>query len=203
MQNHSSLYPWTEKSFLRGIVKLISEEGLPALTLGLQATLLRECIYSTIRMGAYEPILQTLNYKRNDYPSPITKYLASLISGGVGAALANPTDLIKIQFQAARPSQPLPFSTTLQGFQYIIQKHGILGLWKGSLPTVARAAVVTSSVLGSYDSIKNNLLKKYFHFEEGIQLQFVCSLAAGVITILASNPSMYITNPYFSFIVPS
>jgi hypothetical protein len=189
MQNHSPLYPWSEQSFLRGIFKLISEEGIQSLGLGLQATLLRECIYSTIRMGAYEPILTCLNSQHHEYPSPSLKYLASLISGGIGAAIANPTDLIKIKFQASRPSQPLPYRTTFQGFQYIIQRDGFFGLWKGSHPTIARAAVVTSTVMGSYDSIKNNLLKRYFHFQDGIQLQFICSLLAGVITTLASNPS--------------
>lgn len=189
MQNNSLLSPWKETSFLRGLVKLVSEEGLSSLTLGLHATLLRECIYSTIRMGAYEPILKVFNSNNDLYPSPFMKYLSSLISGGLGAALANPTDLIKVQFQAATPSQPLPFKTTFQAFQYIIKENGVLGLWRGSFPTIARAAVVTSSVLGSYDSIKNNLLKRYFQYEEGLQLQFICSLLAGVITILASNPS--------------
>lgn len=190
MQNHSPSHPWSEQSFLRGIFKLISEEGIQSLGLGLSATLLREGIYSTIRMGAYEPILNCLNSQQQEYPSPSLKYLASLISGGVGAAIANPTDLIKIKFQASRPSQPLPFQSTLQGFRYILQRDGVFGLWKGSLPTIARAAVVTSTVLGSYDSIKNNLLKRYFHVEEGIQLQLFCSLLAGVITTLASNPSL-------------
>jgi hypothetical protein len=195
MQNNSPSYPWTEQSFIRGILKLASEEGIQSLGLGLRATLLRECIYSTIRMGAYEPILNCLNYQHHEYPSPGLKYLASLISGGIGAAIANPTDLIKVKLQAARPSKPLPYRTTFEGFRYISQKNGVFGLWKGSLPTIARAAVVTSSVMGSYDSIKNNLLKRYFHFQEGIQLQFFCSLLAGVVTTLASNPSPTLPPP--------
>jgi hypothetical protein len=190
MQNSSPQFPWNEPSFLRGLVKLVSEEGLQSLTYGLNATLLRECLYSTIRMGAYEPILNLLNYQHLEYPSPTLKYLSSLFSGALGAAVATPTDLIKIQFQAARPSHPLPFQTVIQGFQYIIQHHGIKGLWKGGIPTISRAAVVTSSVIGSYDSIKNNILKKYFRFKDGIALQFLCSLLAGVITTLASNPSL-------------
>jgi solute carrier family 25 (mitochondrial oxoglutarate transporter), member 11 len=191
MQNSSPQFPWSETSFLRGLVKLVSEEGLQSLASGMNATLLRECLYSTIRMGAYEPILNLLNYQ-SEYPSPTIKYVSSLLSGALGAAIATPTDLIKIQFQSARPSQPLPYQTVLQGFRYILQHQGVTGLWKGSIPTISRAAVVTSSVIGSYDSIKNNLFKNYFHFKDGIELQFCCSLFAGVITTLASNPSMQI-----------
>lgn len=202
MQNHSPLYPWKEQSFFRGMMRLMNEEGIRGLTLGLYATLLRECIYSTIRMGTYEPILSSLHHHLNPHsdnenhsPSPSLKYLSSLLSGGFGAAIANPIDLIKIQFQSvgrssSSPSAPsLPYQTTRQGLQYILRTHGVQGLWRGSLPTITRAAIVTSSVLGSYDSIKNNLCIKYFHFQDGLQLQFLCSLLAGVITTLTSNPS--------------
>lgn len=198
MQNNSLLYPWPEKHFIKGIFYLISNEGIKSLFLGLNATLLRECIYSTIRMGAYEPILNCLNYNskhnnkhnnnKNEYSSPYIKYFASLLSGGIGAAIATPTDLLKVNFQAVLPGQTLPYSTTYQGFIYIYKQNGLFGLWKGSIPTILRAAVVTSSVIGSYDTIKNNILKQHFHFEEGISLQFVCSLLAGVITTLTSNP---------------
>lgn len=189
MQNSSPQFPWNEPSFLRGLIRLVSEEGPQSVASGLNATLLRECLYSTIRMGAYEPILNLLDYQHSEYPSPTLKYLSSLLSGALGAAIATPTDLIKIQFQTARPSQPLPYRTVIEGFRYIIQHQGVKGLWKGSIPTISRAAVVTSSVIGSYDSIKNNLFKNYFQCKDGIELQFCCSLFAGAITTFASNPS--------------
>lgn len=188
MQNHSSSFPWPEKHFTKGLIRLVTQEGIQSLFFGLNATLLRECIYSTIRMGAYEPILNILNYNKKQYPSPYIKYLASLLSGGIGAAIATPTDLLKVNFQAVLPGQSLPYSTIYQGFIYIYKQNGFFGLWKGSLPTILRAAVVTSSVIGSYDTIKNNILKQHFHFQEGLYLQFICSLLAGVITTLASNP---------------
>jgi hypothetical protein len=192
MQNHSPLSQWPEKSFLREIYQLVSREGIKSLFLGMNATLLRESVYSTIRMGAYEPILNGINYQKKDIPSPSMKFLASLISGGIGAVLANPMDLLKVSFQSVLPHQSLPYTSTLEGFRYISKHQGIFGLWKGSGPTVARAAVVTSSVIGSYDTIKNNILKGYFQFEEGLPLQTVCSLLAGIITTLTSNPSQTI-----------
>ena len=203
MQNHSLLFPWPEKQFLKGLFRLVSQEGIKSLFLGLNATLLREGIYSTIRMGAYEPILHILNSqtmttttkKKKEYSSPYIKFIASLLSGGIGAAIATPTDLLKVNFQAVLPNQfPLPYSTIYQGFLYIYKQHGFFGLWKGSFPTILRASVVTSSVIGSYDTIKNNILKQYFHFEEGLFLQFICSLLAGVITTLTSNPCKQINS---------
>lgn len=189
MQNHSPQHPWPEKSFLVGLQKLYQYEGLEGYARGLNATILRELLYSTIRIGAYEPILHLLNYGGDQqYPSPLIKYGSSLLSGAIGATLANPTDLIKVTFQARLSSQVLPYTTSIGACYYIYQHHGLSGLWKGCLPTVARAAVVTSAQVGSYDSIKNNLLKRYFHMKDGLQLHFTCSLLAGIITTTASNP---------------
>lgn len=189
MQNNSPQYPWPERSFLVGLKKLYQNEGLLGYTRGLNATILRELLYSTIRIGAYEPILHFINYGGDQqYPSPLVKYGASLLSGAIGAAIANPTDLIKVTFQARLPSQSLPYTTSIGACLYIYQQHGLLGLWRGCLPTVMRAAVVTSAQLGSYDSIKNNILKRYFHIQDGLQLHFTCSLLAGIITTTASNP---------------
>jgi hypothetical protein len=199
MQNHSIQSPWPEKSFLLGLQKLYEVEGISGLMRGLNATILRELLYSTIRIGAYEPILHTLNYDGNQqYPSPVIKYSASLLSGAIGAILANPTDLIKVTFQAQLPSQILPFRTSLGACLHIYQRNGLPGLWRGCLPTMARAAVVTSAQVGSYDSIKNNLLKRYFQMKDGIPLHFACSLLAGIITTTASNPVDVVKTRYMS-----
>lgn len=202
MQNHSPQVPWPERSFISGLRKLYQSEGVSGLTRGLNATILRELLYSTIRIGAYEPILHAVNDMSGgdqQYPSPVIKYSASLLSGALGAILANPTDLIKVTFQAQLPTSPsLPYHTSLGACRHIYQHNGLVGLWKGWLPTMARAAVVTSAQVGSYDSIKNNLLKRYFSMTDGIPLHFVCSLLAGIITTTASNPVDVVKTRYMS-----
>ena len=54
--------------------------------------------------------------------------------------------------------------------------------------TSARAAVVTSAQLGSYDTIKNNLLVKHIGMREGVALHFFSAMLAGIITVTAANP---------------
>lgn len=65
------------------------------------------------------------------------------------------------------------------------------GLYRGGVFTTARAAILTSAVIGSYDSIKNNILKKYCGMQDGPVLFVTCSLLAGVITTTAANPGAY------------
>ena len=44
------------KGFLKGAFKITQDEGIGGLYKGLTASLMREGIYSTIRLGAYEPM---------------------------------------------------------------------------------------------------------------------------------------------------
>lgn len=173
-----------------GLSRIFREEGLVGLSRGMHATILRELLYSTIRMGAYEPIVNMMHVSHDERSPPVVvKYVSSLMSGAIGAAFANPTDLIKVRFQAYLPGQPpLPYNSFTEAFSFILKHDGVTGLWRGSSPTIARAAVLTSAQLGSYDSIKNNLLKKKFGMHDGMALHLTCSLLAGVITCTASNP---------------
>lgn len=179
------------KGMICGIRTIFAEEGIVGLFRGVKASVLREITYSTVRMGAYEPIRSYFAHMMDISPkdtSPLLKFSSALISGGVGAAIANPFDLVKTRFQATMPGHELPYKTTFSAFGAIFRADGMAGLYRGWMVTSCRAAVVTSAQLGSYDSIKNNLLIHHLHVEEGFGMHFVASMAAGIITTTASNP---------------
>ena len=67
--------------------------------------MLREGIYSTIRLGAYEQVKHTLG--ATEPCSPLwKKMLAGAITGSIGSACATPTDLVKIQMQGQGKLKP-------------------------------------------------------------------------------------------------
>jgi hypothetical protein len=203
IQNNSPSHPWPERRMLLGLIKLWEVEGIVGWTRGINASILRELFYSSIRIGAYEPILHFLHSDQETIASPMVKYLSGLFSGGIGSALANPTDLVKVNFQAYIPgghSPPLPYSSTLGAFRYLHRQGGIKGMYKGWAITSARSAILTSAQIGSYDTIKNNILKQHFHLKDGYGLHFVASMLAGLITTTAANPSEL--PPPFSLSLP-
>jgi hypothetical protein len=71
---------------------------------------------------------------------------------------------------------------------YFSRFHTCTGLYKGWAVTSSRAAILTSAQLGSYDTIKNNLLIKSLGMQEGFLLHLVASMASGLITTTAANP---------------
>lgn len=174
---------------LKGAQKIFRDEGFRGLAKGIEPSMLREISYSSVRMGAYEPIRVMLSDDTDPtMTSPAIKFLSALISGGVGAAMANPFDLVKTQFQATLPGQSLMYKSTFTAIPAIFKTHGFSGLYKGWVVTSARAAVLTSAQLGSYDTIKNNILIGIFHMENGFALHLAASLSAGIITTTAANP---------------
>jgi hypothetical protein len=189
MQNESTT---AYRNIFQGIRKIWLEEGYRGLLRGLEPSMFREITYSSIRIGGYEPIRQFL-CAPGTHPSdttPTIKLFSALISGGVGSAIINPVDIIKTRLQAVLPNQPIPYKHTIHGLITIYNEQQFSGLYKGWMVTSSRAAVLNLAQLGSYDSIKHNLLMKYFGFEDNFFLHFTASMAAGVITTTAANPCM-------------
>lgn len=188
------------KSMLSGISKIYREEGFSGLLKGLNASMCREASYSTVRFGAYDPFRKILSGSESNSQDIAVhiKFLSGLLSGGIGAALANPFDLVKTRFQSLLPGESLPYSSTFRTLVDIFQLEGISGLYKGWPVTTCRAAVLTSAQIGSYDAIKNNVLIKFCGMEDGFVLHSLASMSAGVITTTAANPIDVIKTRYMS-----
>lgn len=204
MQNQSDLLSLEQKKYktvIQSARLLLREEGFAGLMRGVTPSIFRELTYSSVRIGAYEPIRFSLHEATGSSSSPILKFLSALCSGFIGSYIANPFDLIKTRFQALLPHERSVGgkSVTMVGaMASVIRSEGVSGLYKGWQPTTLRAAVVTSAQLGSYDSIKNNLLIDVFHIQNGLQLHILASLAAGLITTTAANPVDVVKTRYLA-----
>lgn len=166
--------------------KIVRAEGVGALYRGLLASLVREGSYSGIRMGMYEPVKQALGATDPDHTPFYLKVGAGALTGALGSALANPLDLLKVQMQSVEgPSGP-HHPTTSARLRTAMTEYGILGLWRGSIPTITRAALLTATQIPSYDHAKHTLMN--MGFADGIGLHFVCSTFAGVCTAVVTAP---------------
>ena len=75
----------------------MAREGIRGLYKGVSGTWMREGIYSTIRISAYEPIKYFLGGTDKENTPFYIKMASGAIAGLLGAGIANPTDLIKIR----------------------------------------------------------------------------------------------------------
>lgn len=178
------------KTFRGTATRIFREEGLTGFSKGASASVLRECTYSAMRMGLYEPIKLKYSIMFNDDgSSPMVKWLSAFTAGALGSAIFNPIDVVKVRFQSAANSQP-PYSSLPNAFYTIFAEKGVRGLYIGTSATVTRAAFVTSAELGTYDIVKNNILVQIVDLDrEANSTQFGASFIASLITTTVANPA--------------
>jgi solute carrier family 25 protein 14/30 len=190
------------QGFVGSLHKIFREEGYRGLCKGLEPSMWREISYSSIRIGIYEPIRRFLSHNKENpsETSPPIKLFSALLAGAIGSSLANPLDLIKTRFQAVLPGEVSPYRSTFHAIRTIFHQESFGGLYRGWVVTCTRASVLNSAQVGSYDSIKHNVLVKYFHMKEGFLLHFCAAMSAGVITTTAANPCKLLVFYFLGFL---
>ena len=182
------------RTFRGAASSVLREEGARGFGKGVAASVLRECTYSALRMGLYEPIKSrySLALGGGEAPSssPLVKWLSAFTSGAIGSALFNPVDVVKVRYQST-PGPIPPYPSLLGAFRAIhAREGGLRGLYVGTSATVTRAAFLTSAQLGSYDVIKNDVLVREFSFDGEAGGAHLCASAiASVLTTTAANPA--------------
>ncbi|CAI0467793.1 unnamed protein product [Linum tenue] len=171
-------------------LNILRQEGAAALFSGVSATVLRQTLYSTTRMGLYD-VLKTkwTNPETGNMPL-VRKITAGLIAGGIGAAVGNPADVAMVRMQAdgrLPAASRRNYTSVVDAIGSMARKEGVGSLWRGSSLTVNRAMIVTASQLASYDQIKESILEKGV-MGDGLGTHVTASFAAGFVASVASNP---------------
>ncbi|XP_027347898.1 mitochondrial uncoupling protein 5-like [Abrus precatorius] len=173
-------------------VKLVQQEGVAALFSGVSATVLRQLLYSTTRMGLYDMLKTKWSDPNSASGSmPLTRKIAAgLIAGGIGAAVGNPADVAMVRMQAdgrLPPAQRRNYKSVIDAIARMAKDEGVTSLWRGSSLTVNRAMLVTASQLASYDQFKEMILEKGI-MRDGLGTHVTASFAAGFVAAITSNP---------------
>ncbi|KAH7524767.1 hypothetical protein FEM48_Zijuj06G0154200 [Ziziphus jujuba var. spinosa] len=171
-------------------VRIVQKEGVAALFSGVSATVLRQTLYSTTRMGLYDVLKQKWTDPESGNMPLTRKIAAGLIAGGVGAAVGNPADVAMVRMQAdgrLPPAQRRNYKGVGDAISRMAKAEGVASLWRGSTLTVNRAMIVTASQLASYDQFKEMILEKGL-MKDGLGTHVTASFAAGFVAAVASNP---------------
>jgi len=171
--------------------QILRSEGAAGLFSGVSATMLRQTLYSTTRMGLYD-ILKTKWTQDNGGVLPLhRKIAAGLIAGGVGAAVGNPADVAMVRMQADGRlplAERRNYRSVGDAIGRMARDEGVRSLWRGSSLTVNRAMIVTASQLATYDQAKEAILARRGPGADGLATHVAASFTAGLVAAAASNP---------------
>ncbi|XP_072183119.1 putative mitochondrial transporter UCP3 isoform X1 [Excalfactoria chinensis] len=140
---------------------MVRTEGPRSLYSGLVAGLQRQMSFASIRIGLYDSVKQLYTPKGAESTGLLARLLAGCTTGAVAVTCAQPTDVVKVRFQAlgALPESSRRYNGTVDAYRTIAREEGVRGLWRGTLPNIARNAIINCGELVTYDLIKDALLR--------------------------------------------
>jgi solute carrier family 25 uncoupling protein 8/9 len=184
MQMHCQ--PGRSLGFFETAHALVTREGVRGLTGGLSAAVLRGVTYGGIRLGMYEPLKPLVGADKPD-ASLARKILASCVTGATAAALTNPMDLVKTRNQIASSSHSSS-SSFYQTVKHVCRHDGVFGLWRGCIPGVTRASILTSSQLVTYGETKKVVGRVLNKKGNCFETHLATSMVTGLVATTATNP---------------
>ncbi|XP_070761430.1 dicarboxylate carrier UCP2-like isoform X2 [Enoplosus armatus] len=159
IQGESRLSLEGQKAKYRGVFgtlfTMVKTEGPRSLYSGLVAGLQRQMSFASIRIGLYDSMKQFYTMG-SDNAGIGTRLLAGCTTGAMAVALAQPTDVVKVRFQAQvrlpESGSVKRYSSTIDAYKTIARVEGVKGLWKDNMPchfTAAFAAGFCTTIVAS------------------------------------------------------
>ncbi|KAL4608492.1 mitochondrial uncoupling protein 2-like protein-like [Arapaima gigas] len=181
------------------IATMVRTEGPRSLYNGLVAGLQRQMSFASVRIGLYDSVKQFYT-KGSEHVGIGSRLLAGCTTGAMAVAVAQPTDVVKVRFQAqataAGPSKR--YNGTMQAYKTIAREEGVRGLWKGrTTPNITRNAIVNCTELVTYDIIKDALLR-WTPMSDDLPCHFTSAFGAGFCTTVIASPVDVVKTRYMN-----
>lgn len=170
------------------ITTMVRTEGARSLYNGLVAGLQRQMSFASVRIGLYDSMKQFYT-RGSENASIVTRLMAGCTTGAMAVAFAQPTDVVKVRFQAqVRQADGVKrYNGTMDAYRTIARDEGVRGLWKGCMPNITRNAIVNCSELVTYDIIKE-LILNYNLMTDNLPCHFTAAFGAGFCTTIVASP---------------
>ncbi|KAK2975875.1 hypothetical protein RJ640_015306 [Escallonia rubra] len=193
------------------IATIAREEGLLALWKGIIPGLHRQCLYGGLRISLYEPVsrqgllcwqcLRRCNFIHentccfDNWQVNTSPFLSIIVfnfhdASAIAIAVANPTDLVKVRLQAEGKSPAgvaRHYSGALDAYYTIVKQEGLVALWTGLGPNIARNAIINAAELASYDQVKQIILN-IPGFVDNFLTHILAGLVAGFFAVCIGSP---------------
>nr|CAD7603690.1 unnamed protein product [Timema genevievae] len=127
-----------------------------------------------------------------------TRVAAGITTGALAVLIAQPTDVVKVRFQAQkRTSGVKRYTSTIAAYRMIGREEGLAGLWKGTFPNMSRNAIVNVSEIVCYDIIKDMILSHNL-LDDSVPCHFTSAVIAGLCTTVMASPVDVVKTRYMN-----
>ncbi|CAL1589938.1 unnamed protein product [Knipowitschia caucasica] len=178
------------KTSFHCLTSILRTEGIGGIYTGLSAGLLRQATYTTTRLGIYTILFEKMTSADGKPPNFFIKAGIGMTAGAIGAFVGTPAEVALIRMTAdgrLPAAERRGYSNVFNALARITREEGVTTMWRGCVPTMARALVVNAAQLASYSQTKQALLDSGY-FGDDILCHFCASMISGLVTTAASMP---------------
>ncbi|EMD00077.1 hypothetical protein BAUCODRAFT_364390 [Baudoinia panamericana UAMH 10762] len=174
--------PKGEKKSMLGTAKEVidGEDGFAGLWRGIKASLVL-VVNPAITYGAYQRLREAM-YPDDRALQPHQAFLLGALSKSLATIVTQPLIVAKVGLQSRPPParQGKPFKSFLEVMQFIIEKEGPLGLYKGVAPQIVKGIMVQGILMMTKERVELLfvLLFRYVRKMRREQLEQLAALAA-------------------------
>ncbi|KAG2457378.1 mitochondrial uncoupling protein 2 [Polypterus senegalus] len=180
------------------ITTMVKTEGPRSLYNGLVAGLQRQMSFASVRIGLYDSVKQFYT-KGAEHAGIGSRLLAGCTTGAMAVAFAQPTDVVKVRFQAQANINGgnRRYQGTVHAYKTIAKEEGVRGLWRGTTPNITRNAIVNCTELVTYDLIKDAILRSNL-MTDNLPCHFTSAFGAGFCTTVIASPVDVVKTRYMN-----
>jgi solute carrier family 25 oxoglutarate transporter 11 len=179
-------------SILSGMIK---KDGFKSIYSGLSASLMRQAVYGTARIGLHRSFSEQLLERNNGAPLTFSvKTGAGMLAGAIAVCLGTPFDVALVRMQSdsmKEPSQRRGYKNVFNAISRVSAEEGFGKLYSGLAPNVMRGMAVNVGMLACYDQASELIAHEIFHEHNpnpSLETQLLASVVAGFTAATFSLP---------------
>jgi solute carrier family 25 oxoglutarate transporter 11 len=153
---------------LSGMVK---KDGVSSIYAGLSASLMRQAVYGTARIGLHRYFSERLVERNNGEPLHFgEKVLSGMASGSIAVSIGTPFDvsLVRMQADSMKPK------ATRRAYKHVFdalirvgKEEGVTALYSGLAPNILRGMSMNVGQLACFDQAKEFIGKRFMDEKDG------------------------------------
>jgi solute carrier family 25 oxoglutarate transporter 11 len=159
LQLFSLINPKAPKpTFYALLIGLVQKEGITAIYAGLSASLMRQAVYGTARIGLHRTISNHLLEQNHGQPlSFAVKTLSGMASGSIAVCLGTPFDVAMVRMQAdtmKEKSKRRGYKNVFDAIMRVAREEGFRKLYSGIVPNIGRGMSMNVGMMAIYDQVR-------------------------------------------------
>ena len=142
---------------------IVAQSGVAGLYAGLSASIMRQAVYGTARLGLHREFSDRLRARQGGGDlSAAASAGSAMLAGALASIIGTPFDvaLVRMQADGMRPAaERRGYTNVFNALARIVREEGVGRLWSGFEPTAFRAVAMNVGMMASFDQAKQAIKK--------------------------------------------